>query len=242
MNAKLIEKIFYYGEKHGLQFCKIIISKKIENQFAVVGQRERFLKFEKDVLNSTDIQSILLIEARAAREYWRLFGAKIIKNAKISWQGRKPHNKDIANQLLDIGYHYLTQRVASIFEKLDIPTELGFLHKAQSKKAHPLVYDFMEWLRPFVVDEILLKIIAKKKKSIENINQKLISYLVFRIKQELEQKYYHKKLRYCISLEYWIQLNILSFEKSVNQNKDYKPTFPSLRHETRCKLCKIKTA
>lgn len=232
--------MFYYREKHGLQFCKVIISQKIEHQFAILGDRSRFSKFEKDILVATEIQSILLIEARAAREYWRLFGIKISQNNKMLWQGRKPHNKDVANQLLDIGYHYLTQKVKDIFEKLDMPTEIGFLHKAQSKKAHPFVYDFMEWLRPFVVDEVLLKIVAKKKKPVEKVNQKLISCLIIKIKKEFEQKYYHKRLRYCVTLDYWIQLLILSFEKTVNQNKEYKPFFLSLRHESRCEICKIK--
>lgn len=240
MNARFLEKLIVYREKYQILFCKTMISQKIEHQFAILNKRYKFIKYEKDINDALKIESILLIEARAAREYWSLFGKLISTGEKLNWNGRKAHSGDVINNLLDIGYHYLTQKVTSIFEKLEVPTELGFFHKAQGKKSRPLVYDFIEWLRPFVVDEILLKFVAKKKKPIYDLDSRIISYFIFKIKQEFGQKYYHQKLGYCIKLDYWIELCVLTFIKAVNENKKYSPRFPSLRHESRCKVCKIK--
>jgi CRISPR-associated endonuclease Cas1 len=240
MNAKLLERLLGYREKHRTEFTKTIISQKIEHQFTTLGERVKFFKYEKSISDCDNTEGILLIEARAAKEYWKIFGSKICLGGKIEWNGRKAHNKDIANQLLDIGYHYLVQKISKVFIELNIPTELGFFHKAQSASSFLLVYDFMEWIRPIVVDEVLLKMVHKKKKSIEIVNKKLISNFIFRVKKEFEQKYYHKKLGYCVTLDYWIKLLVLNFEESVNKGKPYRPAFPSLRHETRCKTCKTK--
>lgn len=122
-----------------------------------------------------------------------------------------------------------------MIRKLYVPTELGFFHKAQSGKAHPLVYDFIEWMRPLVVDRTIINIIRKKKRRIDKIDKKFIAYFIFKIKKEFDREYYHKKLHYCITLDYWNDLILLSFIKSVNQKNVFKPLFPSLRHETRCK-------
>ncbi len=243
MNAKFAERLLIYRDKNRLSFSKTILLQKIENQFSIVSNRRRFEKYRMEIVSARDIQNLLLIEGRAAREYWKLFGVEVTKGSKIIWFGRKPHKDDVANKLLDIGYHYLTQKITDLFDSLDFPVEFGFSHKAQSKKAVPLVYDFIEWLRPFMVDEILLRFVHKKKKSIDMSNKKIIPIFLSKIKQKFEQKYFHRNLDYCITLEYWIKILILEFMGVVNGGKEqYKPIFPSLRHETRCKTCKTKTA
>ena len=93
----------------------------------------------------------------------------------------------------------------------------------------------MEWLRPVVVDKVLLVIITKKKKVVEDVDEKLIKFFVYHMKIKLDSYVYHKELRYCVTFNYWIHLLLLDLMHSINTNKKYRPLFPSLRHESRCK-------
>lgn len=137
--------------------------------------------------------------------------------------------------LLDIGYHFLSNEILKIFNKVDIPTELGFFHKAQSKNSHPLVYDFIEIFRPVVVDRTVIHLLNKKKKKLEKLSEKDIKHFVYSLKKQFEIKFYNKKLKYCVTLNYWIELLLLNFENCIYKNKIYKPNFPSIRNENRCK-------
>ena len=232
MNAKLLERMTSYRDKQGVFCSKKILSKKIKYQFQIIGQLKSSNNFIQNIIDSRDVQELLLIEARAARAYWHIFGKRIVQ--KVSWNGRGAHAGDVANKLLDIGYHYLANKLLTICQEINLPTELGFFHKAQSANTHPLVYDCMEWLRPIVVDSVLLKMIGKKKKKIETIHQKFIPVFISKIKHKFERDYFHRKLGYCVALEYWTKLVLLELMDCINTNKKYNPIFPSLRNETRC--------
>lgn len=233
MNAKLLERIVEYREAHGLEVTKIFLSQKVKYQYAILHKREEGKVYESELLIQHSIQDVMLVEARAARRYWTLYKEKL--GEKVLWVGRKPHSKDCVNTLLDIGYHYLSNHILILCKELNLPTELGFFHKAQSKNAHPFVYDFMEWLRPIMVDQVLLKILSRKKKNIEKVDEKLVKYFVFCIKKRLNQYAYHRKLKYCIQFDYWIRLVLLECMGAIHEKRKCRPNFPSLRHESRCK-------
>lgn len=233
MNAKWLEKfVVYRNSGNGMDLLHQIISQKIVYQFGVVGMRLKAKKFIGEIKNVNEGKKLLLVEARAAKEYWRYFEENV--KARIDCRGRRPRGNDALNNLLDVGYHYLSQKVSRVFEETDIPADLGILHKAQSKNAKPLVYDFMEWLRP-IVDDVLMKFIRKKKKYIERVSQKEISYFLFLVKGRFEKDFYNKRLKYCISLKYWIKLVALEMRGAVSENRKAIFNFPSLRHENRCK-------
>lgn len=232
MNARLLEKLIIYRQTQGLACAKTLLAQKIKYQCAVLGARKDSMVFVDQVKHASDIASLLLIEARAARLYWKKIGKKI--QAKAVWFGRQAGRKDPVNQLLDIGYHYLTQKTINICQEINLPTELGIFHKAQGPKVHPLVYDFIEPWRPIMVDEVLLKVIGKKKQPIDTVDGKLIAYFIVRIKKKAEAHFFHKQLDYCITLDYWVRLLLLAFMSCVHLGKQYRPIFPSLRHESRC--------
>jgi CRISPR-associated endonuclease Cas1 len=140
---------------------KDIIITKISYQFKIFKRKDRVNFYKEKIIKLSKKEDIFIIEAQAAKEYWFSFNRLI--STKVDWYGRNPHNHDPVNQLLDIGYHYLTNEVSKIFDEIDLPYELGLLHKAQSKKSKPLVYDFIEWLRPIMVDRVLLVYLKKKK-------------------------------------------------------------------------------
>lgn len=144
-----------------------------------------------------------------------------------------PHNKDTANTLLDIGYHTLAGIIQKKCEKLDIPTEVGLFHVAQSAHARPLVYDLMECFRAVIVDEPLLVFLRKKKQPLV-VDQTAISHYVHHLYEVLDRKYYHRNRRACVSLSYWIDLILLEFRSAVSERRPFSPDWMPARHETRC--------
>ena len=233
MNARFLERFIVYRENHRLDLMRLFLSEKIDKQYAVVRHKHAVALYTDALHRVESIPEALLIEARAAQHYWKLWSERL--GTKAEWHRRKAHGDDPVNTLLDIGYHYATGRIIKICQDINLPTELGIFHKAQSGRAHPLAYDFVEWIRAYVIDRELMTYIRKKKKPIVAVDEKMIKYFIFRIKKSFERYYYHKKLGYCISLEYWLRLNLLEFMGAVNTKSIYHPLFPSLRHETRCK-------
>ncbi len=231
MNAIFLEKLIRYRSEFDIQVARELIKNKINFQFGSINKSTVIPKYCENLKRTDSIQGILLIEARAAKEYWKFFG-KLVKDDSFR---RKPHSSSVANILLDIGYHYLAGEVLKICQGQNIPTELGFLHRAQSSHAHPLIYDFMEWLRPVVVDKSVLKMLRQKKKVPTFIKKKDIGRLVNDIKKRFDKLYFYNSFGYCISLRYWTCLMFLNFESAVNTEIEFKPKLPSLRHETRCK-------
>lgn len=233
MNAKFLEKIIYYRQNNDINFYKTILKQKIKNQFYLIRKREYGNNFIKEIDLENEIQRLSLIEARAAKIYWKFFREKI--KLEFDFKNRNYKNKDYVNQLLNIGYNYLSNKIYLKFKELDIPVEIGLFHKAQTKKSRPLVYDFMEWLRPILVDKNLLSFLNKKKKVSNDLSSKEIRKFLYIIKENLNKKYYNRNLKYCVSLDYFITLTIQSFIECVNKNNKYKSLFPSMRNENRCK-------
>lgn len=236
MNAKILERIISFRTTHGIEVVKEIIYRKIFYQFSIVNKKEKIIFYKEKLENIKDKEDIFIVEALAAREYWNYF--KTLTSARCDWYGRKPHNNDPINKLLDVGYHFLVGIITKIFNEINLPYELGLLHTAQSQNSRPLVYDYMEWLRPIVVDRALLVIIRKKKNRLTEISQLDIAIFINKLKKEMSKYYFNKELGYCITLEYWIRLNALNLMSSINHNKYPKLSFPSLRHESRCKINK----
>lgn len=233
MNAALLEKLVAFREKNGLQTAKVLLSQKVRYQYAVIHQKMTTSLFLAEIDEAKTLNALLLVEARAAKGYWKQYGTNV--GSRVAWRSRKPHGSDPCNRLLDVGYHYLAACLAKVFLELDIPDELGLFHRAQSAHARPLVYDFMEWLRPVLVDRTVLVFFRRKKKPVERLREKDIPRFVASLKRGWERRYYHNKLGYCVTLSYWTKLIMFELEKSIHNNTAFEPLFPSLRHETRCK-------
>jgi CRISPR-associated endonuclease Cas1 len=236
MNAKLLERIIIFRFKFGIDTVKQIIEQKIHYQCSIVRQSAKGKLFCKKLESVSNPKEIFIIEALSARFYWskyyQLLGSRFV------WNGRSPHNHDPINNLLDIGYHFLVNELSKIFKDADIPYEIGLLHKAQSKNAKPLVYDFMEWLRPVVVDRVVLSFLHKKKKTDIILNKKVVGKFIVLLKREFDRLYFNKELGYCVTLKFWTRLNVLHLITAINHGHAIQWHFPSLRHETRCKTTK----
>jgi CRISPR-associated endonuclease Cas1 len=232
MNAKWLAHLIEYRQSENHTYAvQLLLHQKITRQ-AVLAKRQKVGFAIPTTITETEDTKLRLVEARTAHTYWRAMAKILPKWCK--WKGRVPHGVDIANHLLDIGYHALSLVIQKKCEALDIPTEIGMLHTAHSAKAHPLVYDLMEPFRVMMVDEVLVTFLHMKKRPIETVNQDVIQDFLHDVYAVLHQQYYHKDRKVCISLSYWIDLILLEFRGAVSEKRKFKPRWTPLRHETRC--------
>ena len=62
MNAKLLERMVRYREKHGFSCSQIILSKKIKYQFKIVGQSQSSHSFLEEIKTAHSVQELLLTD------------------------------------------------------------------------------------------------------------------------------------------------------------------------------------
>lgn len=202
-------------------------------------QRRKFLmKKYKTIISLpstkdlTSIQRVLLYEARAGKYFWAGFSPLL-----PSWRnfkGRKAKSSDIANRLLDIGYHHATNTVIGILNKYDISPTLGVMHIAHASNSAPLAYDLVEMFRADIVEAEALRFLRLKKKPMVQLQQKDIAIFINRINNRIDRKYFLKEFHQCRSYAYYMELQILKFIKSVNHKEVFSPLHLPYRHENRC--------
>ena len=155
MNALWITRLC--GYKHlslSVESAKLLVEIKIKRQDALLRKYKKKLSI-KDISAANTIQTVLLLEARAAKLYWREFRTLI--PSILDFSGRKSRAVDVTNRLLDIGYHHLTNVVRKILDRNAIPSAMGILHVAHKSDSAPLAYDLVEMFRADIVDaEVLL--------------------------------------------------------------------------------------
>jgi CRISPR-associated endonuclease Cas1 len=233
MNAKWLAHLLTYREsEHRLLAIQKMLYHKIASQAGLLQRYGKHIDIPANITEIENPKKLLLAEARYARVYWKSFA--LLLPIWCSWQGRIPHAPDRVNKLLDIGYHTLASIVQKKCDTLDIPTEIGLLHTAQSAHAHPLVYDIMECFRVLMVDKVLLKFLRMKKRPLEVVDQVCIRDFLHEVYRVLHNEYYHRGRHACISVSYWMDLVLLEFRNAVSKQRAFSPVWMPVRHENRC--------
>lgn len=179
------------------------------------------------------MQEVLLAEARAAKQYWTALESLLPEWAHF--EGRQPRRADIANQLLDIGYHHLTNKVRNILDERDVSPAMGILHAAHGASSAPLAYDLVELFRADVVDAETVRFLRMKKKP-QKFEQKYIPIFLKSTNKRLEKRHYLKNFKQCHTYSYYMELQILKFIAAVNHRTTFEPIHLPMRHESRCRL------
>jgi CRISPR-associated endonuclease Cas1 len=234
-NALWLERITTYKcSPLALGSARVIIDSKINRQNALLKKYKRppFVGSNK----TSDPNSLLLLEARAAKHFWTEF--RYLMPPWTNFSGRKARHKDVVNTLLDIGYHHLSTQVKKILEAHTVTFAPALLHVAHREKSAPLVYDLMEMFRSDVVDSEVLKFVRLKRKPILRIEQADIAQFVYRINQRLEKKRYLRDFGQCHSYRYYLELQVIKFIKAVNHQEVFAPMQLPARHDTRCTCVK----
>jgi CRISPR-associated endonuclease Cas1 len=219
----------YSNHQFALASAEHIIRAKIASQCCL--SKKKFPTYT----SPKDNRTLLLIEGRVASQYWKHY--RILVPVWTNFHTRKPHADpaDIVNQLLDIGYHYLKEKVAHVLKIHDISPAIGLLHVAKTNTSTPLVYDLMELFRVDLVDLEVLHYLKLKKKPLLVLQQKDITQFLSRIKHRLKKRVYLKNFAQCHTYEYAMEIQILHFIHAVNHGEIYRPIHIPTRHDSRCK-------
>lgn len=160
---------------HGLLW-KAVLKAKIENQAFVIRQTGGNPAYLEREAKKPDAS-----ESNCARYYWKEF----FSAAEMPSERRKPRSKTPANSMLNYGYAVISSLVHRGIIIHGLNPLFGIHHKSRAK-AHPLVYDLMEPLRPFI-DLAMFKFIMQQESdlSIKAWSKFLASELVsVKIKKE----------------------------------------------------------
>ncbi|CAN5135351.1 hypothetical protein BH11PAT3_BH11PAT3_0460 [soil metagenome] len=233
INALWLSRIQKYKNTPFLiDTSKVIIELKIERQ-SILLKKYKKMPLEKNIFKASTMQDVFLTEARTARSYWKEFKTLL---PQYDFPGRKPHNPDIVNRLLDVGYHHLAGLVSGILDKHDVPAAIGFMHVARTADAKPLVYDLMEMFRADLVEAEVLRFLRLKKKPLVEISGKNIGHFIHEVNERLNRPYFLKDFNRCHTYGYYMGLQILKCLKAVNHNAVFEPLFLPTRHDMRCSL------
>lgn len=220
----------YKNSKYCLETSERIIYIKTERQMFLLKKYKRPTKY----FNLKKIQSInglLLEEARIAKYFWSEFN-KLLPDDYFN--GRNPgKSDDVANKLLDVGYHHITNIVKKILEIHNIPPDVGLFHVARNADSCPLAYDLVEMFRSDIVDTEVLKFLRLKKRKVISV-EKEIAIFIYRVNKRSDKEFFLKDFGMCHTYRYYMELQILKFIKSVNHNVAFIPVVLPTRHENRC--------
>jgi len=180
----------------------------------------------------TDNKSIMLAEGRIARLFWKEF--VLLVPSWCNFHHRCPGLNDTVNQLLDLGYHHLTNIVRKNLETHDISPALGILHVARKSNSAPLAYDLVEMFRADAVESEVLRFLHLKKRPVKKLCEHDTAIFISKVNQRLNQRYFIKSFGQCQTYRYYMELQILKFVKAVNHKEIFKPLYLPTRHDTRC--------
>lgn len=232
MNALWLNRIVAYKNSPlCIESIRRLIGLKIERQGNLL-QKYKKKSYLSKIESAISTQDVLIEEARSAKYFWRHFRDLVLGQTKFL--SRIPHSKDVLNQILDIGYHHITNIVKKILEQHGIPSAIGLLHTAREVSSEPLAYDLVEIFRADIVDAEALRFLRLKKKKFEILEQKDVGHFLHEVNERLEQEFFLKDFKICHKYRYYMELQILRFIKAINHNEVFEPFFLPTRHEDRC--------
>lgn len=183
----------YKNSAFHITTAKRIIDIKIARRVSLLKKYK--MPHTIDDISVESIAQVLLFEAREAKVYWKKF--KALLPAWTLFISRKPRRKDIANQLLDSGYHHLANKVRALLVSHEMSASMGILHSAKTSDSTTLVYDLMELFRADVVEAETLRYLRLKKKPLLVLTGKDIGRFLHRINMRLAEQYYLRDFKQC---------------------------------------------
>ena len=168
----------YFDSELRVSMARQFVLAKVINQRRNVVRFERnhrsdFLRsgiselrsFEESVMGVVTLSSLIEVEARAARTYWRCFGEMVRREGWWNGGRTKRPPLDAANALLSYLYTIFTNDVAGCLRSVGFDSQCGYLHEVRSGR-DSLACDVVEEFRGSIVDPFVLRIINRKQLSV----------------------------------------------------------------------------
>lgn len=231
-NALWVTRMCTYRQSvHAVKSAETIINVKVARR-RVLLKRYGIVRPASPMGDAVTVQHVLLHEARAAKKFWLEF--KRLLPDWTQFPGRFPREKDLTNNLLDIGYHHLANRVKRLLTAHNVSFAMGLIHIPRTADSAPLVYDLMELFRADVVDAEVLRFLRLKKKPVRMLTQKHIAHFLHEVNERMDKKYYLRDFKQCHTYHYYMNVQVLKFIKAVNHKEVFHPIILPTRHDSRC--------
>lgn len=161
-----------------LHVSQVMIAGKIQNyrnilrrfirdygdNLAVEESAKAMEYYKRDVLQTSNRQSLMGVEGMAANRYFDVFSNLITQQRDVfpfNGRNRRPP-KDAVNAMLSLAYTLITNDVTAALETVGLDPYVGFLHTLRPGRAS-LALDMTEELRAYLGDRFVLSLINRKQ-------------------------------------------------------------------------------
>ena len=171
--TKLAQYSAFMDAKRRLDIAKSIVAAKIGNQLAVVRKYKyhdtnkdfdanlsRMADFKAKLNAAERIEEVMGIEGIAAKHYWACF-QQLLKKPIFTRRDYRP-SPDYVNALLNLGYAFLQNEIATCLLAVNFDLEIGFLHSIHYGR-NSLSLDLMEEFRAVFIDAWVLALLNKNQ-------------------------------------------------------------------------------
>ena len=212
--TKNIDKQVLWKTKNiSLEVIREIIKRKVTHQGELLkyvnceeDQDTLFADFIDRLNNSQDLNSIIQVEALAARSYFkRLYGSSFIR-----------FEKDAINAGLNYGYALLRAKIKAHIINKGLHPSLGMFHSSQFNN-YNLADDIIEIYRP-LVDYIVYKISQEEESFLKEDRQVMMQVILQKVKIKDS----------IVDFEYSVDVYITSIIKSYDEDNISFLNIPTL--------------
>lgn len=145
--------IRYYKKQLKSEKCSIVL--------------EKIDCIEKEIKKCSDIEKMLLLEARMRELYYSCFNEFIKDSRYIFTKRTKRPPMDELNSLISFGNTFLYNYIAMEINKTPLDIRIGFLH-ATNKRRESLNLDIADIFKPLIIDRTIFTLINKHIISFES--------------------------------------------------------------------------
>ena len=226
----------YKDFEYRISLAKNIIKSKTKNQINLIrrhnwGNEDETWKDDVDkmlsILETVDSKnttnSLMGIEGVCSGIYFSNF-AKMIKDS--SFIKRERPAAEPVNALLNLGYTFLTNEIASLLEASSFEVCLGFLHGVRYGRKS-LALDIVEEFRQPIIDRFIISILNRKilnKDDFELINGEIhLNESAFKVFCSQYEDYINKKENKEYSLRETMDIQISKLREALMTGEVYYP-------------------
>ncbi|MGL6260373.1 CRISPR-associated endonuclease Cas1 [Vibrio sp. WXL210] len=217
-----------------IQRARFIVTQKLSHQLALLRRwNKQGLPTEDTVINGLidarahsglcqDIAQLRGYEGMGARFYFQQWKAWLATQWRFEGRNRRPPN-DPVNALLSYGYQLLFNNIQTLLELRGLSPLFGYLH-TQATGFPSLALDMMEQWRPFVVDEVVLRMVLRQQFSPNDftvasdgcvMSKPVRQSFIAAIEQRMQQSFTHPQLRIRTDLRRFMDIQIMELRELI---------------------------
>jgi len=219
---RLAQYELWRDKEKKLQFSKVIIKNKINNQYKLLKYYgidvPEIIEIKKNVDSANEIDEVMGFEGIASKIYFDYFKLVMQNDFEFNGRNRRPP-KDEVNSLLSLTYSMVLNSILCELETSGLDSYLGFLHAIKYGR-QALALDILEEFRQGFCDTFVIRLINRKEVKKEDFVYNEEEGM--RFKPEAFKKYLEKYNNEKESLIKIIKEQIEKLKISVLNEDEYK--------------------